>query len=82
MNLGPVVLSVDEIKTGLATILIVFIPNIIVILLFKYAGPKKNPYERNFDVNEEEDDTGDFFVHIYPPHVVFSSIYMPQKFFL
>ena len=63
VNLGPVVLSVDEIKTGLATILVVFIPNIIVILLFKYAGPKKSPYERDFDISEEEDDRGDLFIY-------------------
>ena len=65
VNLGPVVLSVDEIKTGLATILIVFIPNIIVILLFKYAGPKKNPYEREFDIKEEEEDTGNDYSIIF-----------------
>ena len=60
MNLGPVKLSVDEIKTGIATILIVFVPNLIIVILFKYAGPKKNAYEREFDEMYEEEEEGDF----------------------
>ena len=58
--LGPVVLSVDEIKTGIATLLIVFIPNLIIVLLFKYAGPKKDPYERSFTILEQERSRGGF----------------------
>ena len=58
MNLGPIILSVDEIKTGIATVLIVFLPNLIIILLFKYAGPKVDENEKTYQFIEDSGSEG------------------------
>ena len=58
MNLGPVILSTDEVKTGIATILIVFFPNLLIILLFKYAGPKPDDNQKTYEVVEDEGSSG------------------------
>lgn len=69
MNLGPVNLSVDEIRTGIATIVFVFIPNIVITMLFKYAGPKKDETERIYEVENTESSEGElshYFSVDYP----------------
>ena len=38
VHLGPVHLSTDELKVGFSTLLIVFLPNLLVVFLFKYAN--------------------------------------------
>ena len=58
--MGPVTLSVNDIKIGISTILIVFFPNTLVILLFKYAGPKPDPNARKYELIEDEVEKGTF----------------------
>ena len=61
MKLGPITLSVEELKIGLGSILIVFLPNALIIFLFKFArnvnreGDKyvREQYEMPGEENEE-----------------------------
>ena len=42
VSLGPVVISVEMIKIGIVSSLIVFLPTYLIVILFKFAAPMKN----------------------------------------
>ena len=52
--LGPVVISVEMIKIGIISTLIVFLPTYLLVILFKFAAPMKHPNDRTYDrINQE-----------------------------
>ena len=53
INLGPVTLSVEQIKRGIGSILIVFLPHTLIIFMFKFAGSKTKHEYKQTTTNEE-----------------------------
>ena len=52
--LGPVVISAEMIKIGIASTLIVFLPTYLLVVLFKFAAPMKHANDRMYDqINQE-----------------------------
>ncbi|XP_065658340.1 uncharacterized protein LOC100206152 isoform X5 [Hydra vulgaris] len=56
ISLGPMTLSINEMKTSVATAIIVVPCNLLITFLFKNAGPKKKSHSK-YEVNKKDEVT-------------------------